>query len=221
VEIILASSSPRRKALLGLLGVDFDCVNPSVDESPLAFESARKLVQRLALSKAQAVVSKTKGSLADTIVIAGDLVIEFDDQVIGKPKDRSDALATLLSLSGCRHYIQDGFAIFLGDEVISSGVSTSIVEFKKFDEKTANSYLDLIDWKDKAGSYAIQDGKGSHKMIIKETTGSLYSIIGLPLKEIAVILVSLGVEMSPQRLNEIIFEENNILDLYSRLEKSK
>lgn len=189
MKIILASSSPRRSELLKKLGISFEIYPPDIDESARDGENTSIYVHRLAVEKAMAVSSKEISS----VVIAGDVAIEFEGKIIGKINDREEVIQTILSYQNKPQYLRGGFAVVKDGVVYESGVVTSTVEFKTLTRKEINDYLDNYNWQDKAGGYAIQEGA---KPFVKYIEGSHSNVIGLPLVQVAACLLDFGVKIN-------------------------
>ena len=188
-QLVLASSSPRRKELLSFLGVDFVVRVPGVDESVAAGETAEEYVQRISSRKASAVEG--------FVVLGVDTCVVLEDQIYGKPVDLNDAEFMLRSLSGKVHQVLSGVAVRSGQQLTVKVVRTD-VEFVTLDHGLINWYLGLGESLDKAGSYALQGAGGS---LVKAINGSHSNVIGLPLVETAEMLIQAGVEMMSPNQN--------------------
>ncbi len=174
-KIVLASSSPRRKELLEREGIDFIVDASSIDEQ---LDESLPIFQRLchlAKDKAFPIHQKYK----DDIVIGADTVIYFQNQIIGKPKNKEDAYQTLKALSNNTHSVLSAVAIYKGDRVVSFCEETK-VKFKNI-TPMIEDYLMTDEWIDKAGSYAIQ-GLGSQ--FVDFIDGSIDTVIGLPVAKV-------------------------------------
>lgn len=172
MAIILASMSPRRKEILTELGMDFKIIVSDADESSNEKDPA-KLVEILSERKASAISNKV--SKNDTI-IAADTVVVLNDKILGKPKDKNDALNMLSALSNNLHKVITGVCIKKGNKTIVSHDTTN-VHFKKLSEKEINDYLSIDEYVDKAGSYAIQGVGGN---FVDKIEGSYSNVVGLP-----------------------------------------
>ncbi|MBY6019117.1 Maf family protein [Ferrimonas balearica] len=182
--LYLASSSPRRQQLLSQLGFDFEILTPDIDETPLPNEAPEKLVERLAREKAEAGLALAK---APRPVLGSDTIVVLDGRILGKPRDRADALATLASLSGRRHQVMTAIALAL-PEGTRSQVITTQVEFCELSEAQIAAYWDSGEPADKAGSYGIQ-GLGGN--FVRAIHGSYSAVVGLPLVETRELIQSL------------------------------
>ncbi len=187
-QLVLASSSPRRKELLSFLGVDFIVSVPDVDESLIIGEKVEEYVQRVASQKVLAVEG--------FVVLGADTCVVLEDQIYGKPVDLADAEFMLRALSGKVHQVVSGVAVRSGDQLAVTVVRTD-VEFICLDQRLIDWYLGLGESLDKAGSYALQ---GAGASLVKAISGSHSNVIGLPLVETASLLIQAGVDlMSPNR----------------------
>lgn len=187
LRIVLASGSPRRRELLGRLGVPIDVVAPNIDETPRHGEPPRELVRRLARAKADAVAAPP-----ETLVVAGDTVVVLDDVILGKPVDETEAEAMLLSLAGRTHEVISGYALRLGDETVDRAVSVPVT-MTAFDDGALRWYLATGEWQGKAGAYAIQ-GRGA--ALIASITGDPTAVTGLPLSAVINDAKRLGVNLT-------------------------
>ncbi len=188
--IYLASRSPRRRDLLDQLGVDFETLEPDVDESPLAGETPEALVRRLAASKAEA--GRTQlGERGAPAVLGADTIVVVDGVVLGKPRDASHARELLMRLSGRCHQVLSAVAL------ASAGgthvrLSESRVCFRALTRAECAAYAATAEPLDKAGGYAIQ---GRAAAFVSELQGSYSGVVGLPLYETAQLLTEAGVEL--------------------------
>jgi len=182
--IYLASRSPRRRQLLGQLGVAFRVVDVAVDESRDAAEPARLLVPRLALAKARA---GRAGLPATAVVIGADTEVVLDGRVLGKPADEQDAVNMLLALSGRTHLVYSAVAVSALDDVVA--LSVSRVTFRRLDKRRCRDYCATGEPFDKAGGYAIQ---GLGAAFVRRLEGSYSGVVGLPLAETAMLLQRFG-----------------------------
>lgn len=184
MNLILASASPRRKELLGMITPDFTVKVSAVDESTITAESPAKLAEALGTAKCMAVAATEQGSL----VIGCDTVVECDGKVFGKPHDREEARAMLKALSGRRHYVHTGVCLMEGSKK-ESFAATSAVDFYPIDEADLEAYIQTEEPYDKAGGYAIQ---GHAAVWCKGIEGCYYNIMGLPVSRLAQALNTFG-----------------------------
>jgi septum formation protein len=181
-QLILASGSPRRHELLLQIGVPHRVRAADVDERPLAGEDALECAARLAIAKARAVT----GTLP---VLGADTVVVQDGAVLGKPRDRADALTMLRCLSGRTHRVISAVALAWPAR-IESRVSVSTVRFRQLGDAECAAYWESAEPRDKAGGYAIQ---GLAAVFIEHLEGSYSGVMGLPLFETAELLAMAGI----------------------------
>ena len=186
--VYLASGSPRRRELLAQIGVPFKLLTAPVDETPLEEETPLAYVSRLAAAKAEAGWASARDE-PRAPVLAADTAVVLDDEILGKPKDRADALKMLHKLSGRAHQVLTAVALRSAAE-LTFCVSDSVVTFRPLAAAEARAYWDTGEPCDKAGAYAIQ---GSAAVFISDLKGSYSGVMGLPLFETAELLQAAGV----------------------------
>lgn len=199
MQLVLASSSPRRKELLELLGLSFEVYPSEFHEQPTIGLSPIDQVERFALEKARCVAQ----ARPQAIVLGSDTVIEFDGQLLGKPLDLSDARTMLTRLAGRVHQVHTAVAIChhkLGIEVVD--IATTRVVMKPDVDHSYDRYLASKESLDKAGGYAIQGLGGG---LVERIDGDYTTVVGLPLKIVAHLLQSIGYPVAV-----------NVEDLYLR-----
>lgn len=183
---MLASASPRRRDLLGRLGID-PVVRPAdVDESRRPGEPPADLVVRLARDKAAAVDADP----AD-LVVAADTVVTVGTRVLGKPVDRTEARAMLADLSGRDHHVVTGVAV-RHRGIVHADVETTRVTFRPLDDREIAWYVATGEADDKAGAYGLQ---GAGAVLVRELQGSDTNVIGLPLVLTVTLARHLGVDL--------------------------
>jgi septum formation protein len=189
LQIILASTSPRRKGLLGLTGLKFKAIAPDYEEDMTLKLPPKKLAAYLSMGKAQAVAKKYKNAL----VIAGDTFVVLSNKVMGKPKDKKEAEKMLRSLSGRQHSVLTGMALVrYSQKKRYSIVVETKVHFKKLSSREIAGYLSRDEWKGAAGSYAIQ---GLADMFLEKLEGEYSNIVGLPVGSLIKGLERFGVNV--------------------------
>jgi septum formation protein len=190
-EIILASASPRRAALLKQIGLPFR-THPSAlgddGEAPLVGEGAEAYACRLARAKAEEVAARLRRGL----VVGADTVVVSDDRLLGKPRDRDEAQAFLLSLAGRTHRVISGLAVVDGTTGQAEvGAAVTGVTMRPFDAREAAKYVATGEPMDKAGAYGIQ-GRGA--LLVEAIQGDYFNVVGLPLTLLAVLLGRFGID---------------------------
>lgn len=184
----LASRSPRRRALLARLGVDFGVLDVLVHEERAPGEPAEDYVRRVAREKAGAGLLAVAG-LPGAVVLGADTEVVLDDEVFGKPADAADAAGMLRRLSGRTHEVLTAVSL------VSAGreaqrLSRSRVAFAALDEAQIAAYVASGEPMDRAGGYAIQGGA---ERFVTRLDGSFSGVMGLPLHETMLLLHEFGV----------------------------
>jgi len=190
-EIVLASASPRRAALLDQIRLPFRTHPSSLGddgEAQLAGEKAEAYACRLALAKASEVAAVVKQGL----VIGADTVVTCDERLFGKPRDRAEAQAFLLSLAGRTHQVITGVAVVeaaTGRAEVEAAVTG--VTMRPFDAMESARYVATGEPMDKAGAYGIQE-RGA--LLVEGIQGDYFNVVGLPLALLAALLRRFGVD---------------------------
>jgi septum formation protein len=207
MRLILASTSPRRREILALLGLPFEVIPPDFAETLSSQRSIEEEVVEFAFGKAESVARRN----AQTIVIGSDTMISLDEAKIGKPRDLSDARAMLCKLAGRTHYIYTSVAIIDG----SGGPGLRSLEkvtvlMRDFSDAAVEAYLACGESLDKAGAYSIQ---GEGRQLIASIEGDYLAAVGLPLKAIADYLQDRGIAVP---LNvDALYENKSVLNWQS------
>ena len=185
-RFILASKSPRRYELLKQVGLDFDVIPSRIEENFVQKESPSKHVLRLAEAKALDVGCQ----YPDRWVIAADTIVYIDHSILGKPKNREEAMEMLCRLSGKEHRVLTGFSVqHLQKGKRDRKAVQTAVKVKGLTPDEMEWYIQTAEPFDKAGGYAIQ-GIGS--FMIESIRGSYTNVVGLPLCELIKMLNRLG-----------------------------
>ncbi|HJB79364.1 Maf family protein [Flavonifractor plautii] len=186
MDIILASKSPRRRALLEQMGVkDFRILTPDIDEHMDRELPPAELVRQISLEKAQAVAAQAD---PNAVIIAADTVVALDGVVLGKPADEEEAFRMLSLLSGNRHQVYTGLTVLRGEQVFSQWEETSVT-FRPLTAEEIEAYIATGEPMDKAGAYGIQ---GYGALFIEGISGDYYNVMGLPVCRLGQILGQLG-----------------------------
>jgi len=185
-RLILASASPRRRELLGQLGVPFEIVVADVTEHEDASTDPRVMVAHNAALKAEWVSARHPNAL----VLGADTTVFIEGVALNKPGDGAEARAMLRRLSGRTHTVFTGLALRRASDGlrIDEGAASDVT-FKAFDETVIEDYLARVHTLDKAGGYAIQEHR---ELLGAEYRGSLTNIIGLPVETTKQILTRCG-----------------------------
>ncbi len=185
-QIILASASPRRRELLGQIGVQFTVCPVDIDETPLADEQPGAYVQRIAAKKSAAVAPNTE----KLPVLAADTAVVSGSYIMGKPENLQDAMRMLGQLSGKTHQVYT--AVSLRGKFHQQVLSVTDVTFRILTECEIKHYWQSEEPADKAGSYAIQ---GLGAIFVQSITGSFSGVVGLPIFETVKILANEGIKV--------------------------
>ena len=180
MSLILASASPRRSKLMADAGYAFDIDPADVDETPLADESARRYVERLARNKAEVIAHRHP----EATVLGADTIVTVDGVLLGKPADDTEAAAMLFRLSGRSHEVMTGVAV-AHHGVTRSDVAVSVVTFRTLDRDEIEAYVATGEPRDKAGAYAIQGIGGE---LVESVDGAWDNVVGLPMSLVACLL---------------------------------
>ncbi|GIV53675.1 MAG: Maf-like protein [Candidatus Kapaibacterium sp.] len=174
--VVLASASPRRRALLEMLGIEAIVVPAHLDEDAIAVQNPRQTVELLALRKAEHV----QREYPDAIVVGADTTVVLDSGlVLNKPADASDAERMLRTLSGRQHRVMTGVAVLWRSErLVDSRVTT--VTFRPLADDEIAAYIASRSPLDKAGAYGIQDDCGA--TFVSAIEGCYYTVVGLPVE---------------------------------------
>lgn len=175
MKLILASGSPRRRELLGLITEDFEIRVSDADETVPENIPAEKTAQYLSMIKAQAVERNT-----DEIIIGCDTVVVIDGKVLGKPSSQEECSDMLSLLSGKVHTVYTGVS-FICNDITHSFTAETKVEFYPLSQKDISDYIATGEPFDKAGGYGIQ-GKGS--LLVKGIIGDYFNVVGLPVSSL-------------------------------------
>jgi septum formation protein len=176
--IILASQSPRRRQLLEWAEIPFEVYVKETDESFPAGLSVQEIAIHIARNKALAV----KHEIADNrLVLAADTIVVLDGNVIGKPRDRANAIDILLALSGRTHEVVTGVMMMKGEKEVCFADTTKVT-FHPLTQAEIEFYVDQYKPYDKAGAYAIQEWIGVTG--IKSVHGDFYNVMGLPVSRV-------------------------------------
>lgn len=179
--IVLASSSPRRRQLLDMLGIAHEVVPADVPEVREPGELPETMAVRLARAKAAAVVAMRAG----VPVLGADTVVVLDDEVLGKPVDERDAARMLRALSGRMHRVITAVALADGNGVVHERCDTTRVWFRDLADETIDAYVATGEPFDKAGSYGVQ---GYGAVLVERVDGDFFGVMGLPVRLVVDLL---------------------------------
>lgn len=182
-DIVLASKSPRRKELLGMLDVPFEIrVKDGIDESYPADMPAVEVAEFLSRMKGKAYAADLKG---DEMVITADTIVILDGKIYGKPRNEEDAIDMLMQLQGRTHTVASGVCVATKEKIVSFTVNTEVT-FASLTREEAAWYVENYHPLDKAGAYGIQEWIGC--AAVARIDGSFYNVMGLPVHQLYNVL---------------------------------
>lgn len=193
-KIILASTSPRRKEILEILGIPFEVMASSYDEDMTLRLEPAELVKHLSEGKAKDVAAKH----SEGIIIGADTVVVFEGEIIGKPKDVEDARRMLADFNGKELAVITGFTVIDVEKrkTLSRSVKTKVF-FRKLLNEDIERYLVSGEAMDKAGAFGIQ---GLGTLLIEKIEGDYYDVVGLPLSALVEALEEFGINVWKMRI---------------------
>lgn len=184
MRFILASASLRRQELLRKVVSEYEIMVSSFDESLVPFDGDEETyVKTLARKKAESILSLVD----EAYVLGSDTIVSIDGRIFGKPESRDDAFAMMRTLSGRSHKVYSGIALLSngGHAVDTARAVQTEVTFMELSDTEIDTYLDTMDWVDKAGGYGIQGYSGKY---IEGIRGDYYNVMGLPLNALYKLL---------------------------------
>jgi septum formation protein len=191
-KLVLASESPRRKALLAQVGIEPFAIAPAaIDETPRKDEQPRIYGLRLACAKAEAVRVARRDDAA--VILAADTVVACGRRILPKAETDTDVRACLKLLSGRAHQVLTAVAVIPIDGAVRTRTVLTRVAFKRLDQAEIDAYVTCGEGLGKAGGYAIQ---GRAETFVRHLNGSWSNVVGLPLLETVHLLKSCGVAIS-------------------------
>ena len=190
MKLILASQSPRRRELLGLLGIPFEIRVPNADETMDPTGEPAQQVALVSRRKAEATPREE-----DAVVVAADTIVVCDGTILGKPKDPEDAARMLRLLSGRTHQVMTGLTVLYQDKVCSHTEVTQVT-FRELSDSEILRYVRSGEPMDKAGAYGIQGGAA---LFAQGICGDYYNVVGLPVCRLVQVLQ----ETAPKLMEDI------------------
>jgi septum formation protein len=185
-RVVLASSSPRRRELLTLVGIPHTVRAADIDETPLPFEAPRPHAERLARGKTLAIAQHDR----DAVVVGADTIVVVDGDILGKPRDERDAATMLRRLAGRSHVVLTAVAVAWRGRVVSD-VESVDVTFRTLSDADITRYIATGEPMDKAGAYGIQ---GFGATIVERVDGDYFAVMGLALGLMVRLMAQLGLE---------------------------
>lgn len=196
-QLLLASASPRRAAILETIGLPFTLVTSSFEEPPPTPEDGRQpaaYVMRLAREKAAHAALPTAKSESTRLVLSADTIVWHEGEILGKPRDEADSRAMLRRLSGQSHQVFTGICLRLidennGQDEFHISHDSTTVQFRDVSDVWIARYVATGEPLDKAGSYAAQ---GLGAVIVERIQGDFWNVVGLPLARLTSLLETVG-----------------------------
>jgi len=186
MHLILASQSPRRKALLELFRIPFSVCVADIDEHMDLEKNPYEEVGRVSREKAEAIIRNPEDA-----VIAADTIVVCENQVLGKPKDAQDAYRILRLLSGREHQVMTGMTVLYKEKAVVCTEVTDVY-FRDLSDKEVWDYIQTGEPMDKAGAYGIQGGAA---LFVEKISGDYYNVMGLPVCRLRQILKEIAPEI--------------------------
>lgn len=193
-KLILASASPRRKALLKQIGLEFEACPADIDETSVGYTDAGKYAEDMSRQKALLVAKRFYDIPNEEYLILGaDTTVEIDGTILGKPKDYADAVRMLESIQGKWHRVITGITLVNAKtRAVVTESEVTRVKIRSMTPEMIRAYLKTGESLDKAGAYGAQ-GFGS--LIVERVEGCFYNVIGLPLYKLSRLLEQQGMGM--------------------------
>lgn len=186
-KIILASASPRRKELLSQIGITFEIIKAEKEEH-ITSSIPTEVVKELSMQKAKEVAAKCDGS----IIIGADTIVAMEGQILGKPKDRADAMRMLRLLQGKKHQVITGVTVLLGSTKTLSFAEVTDVSLYPMTDAQIERYIATKEPMDKAGAYGIQ---GRFAAYVRGIEGDYNNVVGLPIGRLYQEVLSAGIDL--------------------------
>lgn len=186
-KLILASKSPRRKELLEQIGIKIEISPSHINEEAVSIKNPEEHVKKLSFLKAKDVALL----YPDTWILGADTIVVIQDQIIGKPQSKPDAVAMLNKLNNCKHSVYTAFCVMNQKKksMVIKSVKTSVY-FKSLTDQEIQWYVETGEPFDKAGAYGIQ---GIGAFLVKQISGSYSNVVGLPVCEVVETLLHLNI----------------------------
>ncbi|MEF9519809.1 Maf-like protein [Chlamydia crocodili] len=188
-QLILGSSSPRRKSILQYFRIPFTCISSKFEEHAVPYQGDPIAYSReLAVGKAESIV---KDHNPEGLILTADTVVVYKGEIFNKPSSYDEAIEMLKTLSGQTHSVITSVAL-LQDQKLVTGEETTQVTFTELPEKYLGRYVEAFSTLDKCGGYSIQEGGG---LIINNIQGCSYNVQGLPIKTLKHLLLEFDVNL--------------------------
>jgi len=186
--IVLGTQSPRRIEILNYYALPFITAASSFDESSVPYtHDPVNFVETVAAGKAR----NLEDRFHKHMILTADTIVYYENKIYGKPKSRHEAFEFISELQGQIHIVYTGVCCLANNSLFCS-VEETKVEFNTLTKNEINHYLDSVDWKDKAGAYAIQKAGG---LVVKRIDGCFYNVMGLPINTVRTLLKQIGIDL--------------------------
>lgn len=186
--LILGSSSPRRKEILSYFSLPFQQRSPDFDEDAIPFcGSPEDFVRSLSAGKAASLAKLEP----EAMILTADTIVYREGKIYGKPTSEEDAFHRLKELVGNWHTVYTGITLQSGSQVFHQEEATQVL-FNSLTDEQIRHYISIINWRDKAGGYAIQMAGG---LIVQRIEGCYYNVMGLPINSVAAVLMKMGINL--------------------------
>ena len=187
--MILASNSQRRQEILKDAGFNFKVITSNIEET-----SDKKIITERILDIAEKKLEQIAKNNKNKFILAADTVVELNEKIFGKPKNREEAFSFLKTLSGQIHRVITAYVFKnISKNILIKEIVVSEVKFFDLDDETINWYLDTGEPFDKAGAYGIQ---GYGRILVEKINGDFYSIMGFPISNFLENLRKIGYKIS-------------------------
>jgi septum formation protein len=203
MRLILASSSPRRREILALLGLPFECVDPKIEEKTDPSRTPEQEALHWAVRKANVVSGNRPGD----VVLASDTLIDLGGETIGKPGGHDEAFRILRRLAGRTHRVVTAVAVVGGGKTEKTAVESTTVRMRPSHDEILMRYAFTPEPLDKAGAYSLQ---GEGRRLIEGLDGDYLSAVGLPLRAVAALLRESGISIRADV--EAIYRERKVFN---------
>lgn len=194
-QLILASKSPRRKAILKQIGIDFSAVESNFEEKKNIKNPTASNIRKLVIDNAKGKALDIANKINEGVVLGVDTVVLCEGRIIGKPKDRKDAKIILNFLNDRMHKVFSGIALVRksgGKLRLLTDYEVTTVYFRKLTDSEITQYIETGEPLDKAGAYGIQE-KGA--VLVKKIDGDFYNVVGLPVAKMLALAKKMDIEL--------------------------
>ncbi len=187
-DIILGSSSPRRREIMALFDFEYTLDSADIDESDISSElSPKEYTTTLAVRKGK----KLHQRHPHCIIITADTIVYLDGKYLCKPQDKEEAFSMLKSLSGTTHIVASALCITVGDQVFTDYEKTEVT-LRDLSDQQIHTYIETFSPLDKAGAYGIQDAGG---ILVQKINGNFHNVVGFDIKQLEKLFAQIGIDL--------------------------